>query len=241
MILVTLGTQDKQFKRLLIEIDRLIDARIIKDKVVVQKGMTEYESNNMELFDLLPKDRFDKLIDEASLIITHGGVGSIMAGLNKGKKVIAVPRLVKYGEHQSDHQVEIINRFNESGYIMGIDDVSKLENAYKKIDKFKPKRFDHNNDLMIKKVTDYIKDGSKVMFISSTGGHLEELLQFSKLFNKYNYYLVTEKTKSGVHIMRFRYVFLSFWFKRALYKYSQLLRMVQNLNKVFSKDKSNPR
>ena len=36
----------------------------------------------------------------------------------------------------------------------------------------------------------------KVMFISSTGGHLSELLQLKSLFNEYDYCLVTEKTKS---------------------------------------------
>ena len=36
----------------------------------------------------------------------------------------------------------------------------------------------------------------KVLFISSTGGHLEELTQLKELFNKYDYYIVTEKTKS---------------------------------------------
>lgn len=36
----------------------------------------------------------------------------------------------------------------------------------------------------------------KVLFISSTGGHLKELLQLKKLFNKYDSYLITEKTDS---------------------------------------------
>ena len=36
----------------------------------------------------------------------------------------------------------------------------------------------------------------KVMFISSTGGHLSELLQLTPLFKEYDYFLVTEKTKS---------------------------------------------
>lgn len=40
----------------------------------------------------------------------------------------------------------------------------------------------------------------KVMFISSTGGHLEELLQLKKLFSKYDYYIVTEKTKSNLNL-----------------------------------------
>ena len=38
----------------------------------------------------------------------------------------------------------------------------------------------------------------KVMFISSTGGHLTELMQLKKLFNKYDYHIVTEKTKSNL-------------------------------------------
>ena len=41
MILVTLGTQDKPFRRLLEELQREIDNGIIKDKVVVQAGCTK--------------------------------------------------------------------------------------------------------------------------------------------------------------------------------------------------------
>lgn len=36
----------------------------------------------------------------------------------------------------------------------------------------------------------------KVMFISSMGGHLSELLQLKELFNEYDIHLVTEKTKT---------------------------------------------
>ena len=40
----------------------------------------------------------------------------------------------------------------------------------------------------------------KVLFISSTGGHLDELLQLKKLFSKYNSYIITEKTKSTISL-----------------------------------------
>jgi len=40
----------------------------------------------------------------------------------------------------------------------------------------------------------------KVLFISSTGGHLNELLQLKPLFKKYNSYLITEKTKSTISL-----------------------------------------
>lgn len=40
----------------------------------------------------------------------------------------------------------------------------------------------------------------KVLFISSCGGHLTELLQLSPMFDKYDYYLVTEKTKDSLNL-----------------------------------------
>ena len=37
----------------------------------------------------------------------------------------------------------------------------------------------------------------KVMFISSSGGHFNELMQLKSLFNKYNYQIITEKTNTN--------------------------------------------
>ena len=39
-----------------------------------------------------------------------------------------------------------------------------------------------------------------VMFISSTGGHLSELLQLANLFPRYNSCLITENTKSNINL-----------------------------------------
>ena len=38
----------------------------------------------------------------------------------------------------------------------------------------------------------------KVLFISSTGGHIEELMQLKPMFDKYDYHIITEKTKSNL-------------------------------------------
>lgn len=40
----------------------------------------------------------------------------------------------------------------------------------------------------------------KVLFIASTGGHLNELFQLKPIFNKYNYYIITEKDKSTINL-----------------------------------------
>ena len=129
MILVLLGTQNNSFYRLLEEIDKNIENGNIQDKVVVQAGFTKYESNNMQIFDMIPQEELDDLLKEADLVITHGGVGSIMSAVKLGKKVIAVPRLKKYGEHVNDHQLEIINTFKKQGIIIGLNSVDELAKA----------------------------------------------------------------------------------------------------------------
>lgn len=35
----------------------------------------------------------------------------------------------------------------------------------------------------------------KVLFISSTGGHFNELIQLKPLFKEYDYHIITEKNK----------------------------------------------
>ena len=126
MIFVTLGTNDESFERLLKALDKEIEKGTIKEKVIVQAGCTKYESPNMEILDLVPQEKFEQLVSECSLLITHGGVGSILTGINKGKKVIAVPRLAKYKEHGNDHQLQIVENFSERKYILAVKDLNKL-------------------------------------------------------------------------------------------------------------------
>ena len=158
MILVLLGTQDKQFPRLLEAVDREIENGTIKDRVVVQAGQTKYESKNMEIFDLLPAPEYEKLMNEADLIITHGGAGSILNAIKKGKKVIAAARLSKYKEHHNDHQKQIISEFEKQGYILELKDFNKLGKLIEKSKNFKPKKFESNTQNMIKLIENYIED-----------------------------------------------------------------------------------
>lgn len=158
MILVMLGTQNNSFHRLLEKIDELIEKGIIKEEVVVQAGHTKYETENMKIIDFTSREELEKLEKKASFIITHGGVGSIVTSLEKGKKVIAVPRLHKYGEHVNDHQKEIIEKFNKNGYIIGIKAVGELEEAIKKIETFKPNQYKENNNKILKIIENFIDE-----------------------------------------------------------------------------------
>lgn len=111
----------------------------------------------MKIWDFISSEELEKLQENADLIITHGGVGSILQSITKGKKVIAVPRLHKYQEHVNDHQQEIVELFNKKGYILGIQEVEELEQAIKKVKEFKPKKYQQDNSKMLKIIEDFIE------------------------------------------------------------------------------------
>lgn len=161
MIFVILGTQDKSFDRLLNAIDKQIDNGNIKEKVIVQAGSTVYKSKNMKIYDLLSIKKFNKYIEESDFIITHGGVGSILDGLKNNKKIIAIPRLSEYNEHENNHQEQIINEFVKQKYILTCSDLDKLDKTLKKIKNFEPKKYIGNNDKMINTIEKYIDKQEK--------------------------------------------------------------------------------
>ncbi len=172
MILVTLGTQDKTFVRLLEAIQKQVDAGNIKEEIIVQAGYTKFKSKDMKIFELISMDEFDNLIKRCDLLITHGGVGSIITGLKNNKKVIAAARLEKYGEHTNDHQLQIIENFTKAGYILPLDDFEKLDEVLKKVKNFEPKKYKSNSENMQRMIKDYIdnnptrlKIASKIFFL----------------------------------------------------------------------------
>ena len=127
MIFVTLGSQKFQFNRLVKKIDELVSEGKIKDKVFAQIGYSDYEPQNYELKKFLDREEFAEKIEEADVVITHGGTGAIIGAVKKGKKVIAVPRLAKYGEHVDNHQTQIIDQFKELNLIEECRNLEKLE------------------------------------------------------------------------------------------------------------------
>lgn len=155
MILVTLGTQDKEFKRLLDIIEDAIENDIIKEEVIVQAGSTKYDSKNMKIFDVIPMNEFDKLMKKCDILITHGGVGSIITGLKNNKKIIAMARLKIYKESANDHQLQIIDNFSKEGYLLKLDN-NNLAEVLNEAKHFKPQKFISNTDNMIKLISDYI-------------------------------------------------------------------------------------
>lgn len=157
MILVILGTQDKPFTRLLEALDAQKKAGAIQDELIVQAGCTKLDTDSMKLFDLLPIDEFDALINDADVIITHAGVGSILSALKKGKKVIACARLAQYGEHTNDHQLQIQEEFARQGYLISCEDFSKIHEIINQLDEFSPNPYISTTENVVNTIRDFIQ------------------------------------------------------------------------------------
>lgn len=157
MIFVTLGSQKFQFDRLLKKIDELIDARVITDKVVAQVGASTYTPKNYEYIKFMDREKFAETMDECSVVITHGGTGVIIGAVKKGKKVIAVPRLAKYGEHVDDHQLQLLKQFDELNIICACYELDELGDLYSSLDSKEFRPYVSNTHVIIDSIEEYLQ------------------------------------------------------------------------------------
>ena len=154
MIFVTLGTQDKHFDRLLKAVYKLET----DEKIVAQIGSTEFKSSKpeekFEIHKFLSNEEFEKYMDEDRVVITHAGVGTIIYGLKKHKKMIVAARLKKYGEHVNDHQLQILQTFASEGYIIPLENFDDLPKLLEM--EFTPKEWKSNNNTFNRKLFEEI-------------------------------------------------------------------------------------
>ncbi len=130
MIFVTTGSQKFQFDRLLRAVDELVSNAVIQDEVFAQSGYCTYIPENFTALSFMEHDEYEAVLTDSDLVITHGGAGTIINALKLGKKVIAVPRLERFGEHVDDHQVQFIATLGQENYLEPCLDINDLGQAY---------------------------------------------------------------------------------------------------------------
>lgn len=161
MIFITLGTQDRSFKRLLDAVQKQIDLKNITEEVIVQAGETIYQSKDMKILQMIRPEEYSKYINDCRILITHGGVGTIVEALKKHKKVIAAARLKEYEEHQNNHQKQIIHEFVKDGLILELENFDELDLLLKEIETFEPKEYVSHTNEMISILDEFIEEKTK--------------------------------------------------------------------------------
>lgn len=114
-VLVSLGTiKPYRFDRM---IDALKPALGSLDSVVWQLGVTHRQDLRGEVFDQLDADSFAFHSENADVVVTHAGVGTLMSLLDSGKKPLVMARRSAYGEHVDDHQLQVTEKLDSLGLI----------------------------------------------------------------------------------------------------------------------------
>lgn len=134
MIFVTVGSRNYPFDRLFIKLDSLYEQGVLTEDMFAQIGTATYKPRYFQYQDFITQEEFEKRINDASIVVSHGASGSIMKALNAGKKVIAVTRLKKYKEHINDHQIQNNEAFSSNGYVLMADlELNDLGECFNKI------------------------------------------------------------------------------------------------------------
>ena len=114
------------FDRLVRHIDSWIPDRG-DFQVTAQIGKSRYVPQKMDYHSLMDTDVFNRTFDEADLIISHAGMGTILKSLVSAKPIIVMPRQLKLKEHNTNHQVDTARAFKELDYIHVAMDEDELD------------------------------------------------------------------------------------------------------------------
>lgn len=149
VIFVTVGTHEQPFNRLIEYIDDLKGKKIIQEDVVIQSGFSTYKPKHCKWSKLFAYQEMRKIVDDARIIITHGGPSSFIMPLQIGKIPIVVPRQKRFNEHINDHQVTFTKAAAEKmGTIIVVINVEHLGNVVSNYDKIiaqMPSKLNSNN------------------------------------------------------------------------------------------------
>lgn len=128
MIFVTVGTHEQPFDRLIQYIDGLKGDGTILEDVILQTGYSVYEPKRCKWARFFPYSAMETYIQDARIIVTHGGPSSFIPALQIGKIPVVVPRQKKFGEHVNDHQVKFCNAVaKRDGNLIVIEEIDDLK------------------------------------------------------------------------------------------------------------------
>ncbi len=119
MILVTVGTHNHGFNRLVRAADDL--ARSTAEPLIIQYGSGTYVPRHTErCFRFTSGEEMERLTVAARAVVMHGGAGSLIMALLHGKPVVVVPRLRRYHEVRDEHQLQLAHALESQGRAVAI-------------------------------------------------------------------------------------------------------------------------
>lgn len=115
MIFFTVGTEQFDFKRMIDAAD-LVATELPDEEVFIQIADNTEVPQHASWERWLSYQDFAQRVQDARIVVTHAGAGSLLSCAWIDKVAITVPRLHKYGEHVDNHQCELADKMAELGH-----------------------------------------------------------------------------------------------------------------------------
>jgi UDP-N-acetylglucosamine transferase subunit ALG13 len=141
MIFVTVGT-DQPFDRMMKVVDTWAAQRGRKD-VFAQIGKGGWEPRSIPFVQFLAPSDFKQRFDEARIIISHAGMGTILSALSHGKPILVMPKLASLGEHRNEHQLATARHMMSLGHVTVAFNEAELREKLDQIDAIIPREKIH--------------------------------------------------------------------------------------------------
>jgi UDP-N-acetylglucosamine transferase subunit ALG13 len=144
LIFVVTGVHFRGFDRLVKAVDDIAQKGIAQD-VFMQIGFSSYEPKNCKWVRTMDFLEFEKYMDQAEAVISHGGAGCVAGALERNKTIIVVPRLKEYDEASNDNQIEFCSALEKTGRVLVAHDVADLAGMIEKAKYFQGTAHTANN------------------------------------------------------------------------------------------------
>lgn len=134
MIFVTIGSE-LPFDRLI----RLVDdwaGENNRQDVFAQIGNGTFRPSHIDYRRFLEPPDFRKYFAEASIVVAHAGMGTVLTALQVGKPLLVIPRRAHLGEVRNDHQLATAEHLRKMGRIAVAYDDDELRAALGRMETF---------------------------------------------------------------------------------------------------------
>ena len=139
MIFVAVGTQFS-FDRLIQYMDKWAGSEMNtrQETVIAQTSESDYVPQHIEAQPFMDGAQYNELIKQASVFVSHAGMGNIISARELETPIIVMNRQHQLGEHRNDHQAEGLKWMAK---LEGVYTASTQEELYQwlaKLDELKP-------------------------------------------------------------------------------------------------------
>lgn len=156
MIFVAVGTQFS-FNRLVQYMDKWVisSGNINNESVVAQVSDGDYLAKSIETHSFMDGEQYNKNIREASVFVSHAGMGNIISAREQQTPIIVINRQHKLGEHRNDHQADGIKWM---GKLDGVYTASTQEELYAHLNNIDQLKTADTKVVGSEQLTNYIAD-----------------------------------------------------------------------------------